>query len=180
MVNKLRLILLLLLSTAIITPKSYAQEVDSAKVLQLINVKKGKSELIFQGEKVIYKLKNDSKKNYKGYIELINEEGLVVSGKGIKLSDIEMIMSKSHRKLIRFTGGSTILMGGLLTTSGISLLILKQGISPYVGIVGLVTGIPAIIAGILPFTHTNHYSTKKGWSAHIISIPVYNEEEDLN
>ncbi len=177
--NKRLSLSFLIISYLLTIHTGFSQEqVDSVKVLQLINVKKGKSELIFHGEKVIYRVNNE-KKNYKGHIDLIDDEGIVVDGKAVKLESISMIMSKTHRKLIRFTGGSTIVLGGLLTASGVSLLALNQGISPYIGVVGLITGIPAVIAGIIPFTHTNHYSMSKGWKPHVISLPVYNEEDEL-
>lgn len=176
-----KLSILLVIFTLCSTTSSFAQEaVDSVKVLQLLNVSKGKSKLIFRGEKVIYKLKSEnSKKLHKGNIDLIDDQGIIVSGNAVKLNDIAVIMSKTHRKVIRFAGGSTVVVGGILVTSGTALMILKQGISPYIGVIGLITGIPTIIAGIATLTHSNHYSEKKGWKPEIVWVRVYKNEEDF-
>lgn len=161
--------LFLCLSFFLIGQKIQAQSLqqDSVLILRVIHEEKGKARFIYNEDKVIFKLKG-SEKVQKGWVEYISEEGILISDSLYQLADFDMLMSKTHRSKIRLRYGLTAIAGGIVTAAGVTLIAVNEGISPIVGIVGVIAGIPTIVSGIIPFFKTNHYSRKKGWNFEIL------------
>lgn len=149
-----------LFATPIAMSQKLVDDTKTLKVLVFEHLEKDKKKLVSQGGRVKYKLNSNPKTLYKGSLDDIKENSMVVDGTEVSFNDCSMIAGR--------VSSEEVLIGGILMGVGISTIIAGAATLGNITVGGTVIagGAIALITGIILITKYKRFNLNKGWEVH--------------
>lgn len=151
---------------------------DSVNLLKVYNHKKNKYILLEEGEQVAYRtVGQQTKKTRRGkLLYILDSDTLVIGTRKVAINDLDMIMSITHKKAIKAKNLGIAAAGAIALIAGGAMITLNETEPKVIGTVGIIAGFSALVSAIIPLSHSNHYSLKKGWRFKRVKTVI--EDED--
>ncbi len=142
---------------------SAQQLIDDTKAIKVLlfeNEHKDKKRMINVTARIKYKLRANQKQVYKGTLEDIKSNMMVVDGRKISFDDCSMIAGRVFNE--------EVLAGGIMSGTGLTTIIFGAALAGNIIVGGTIVGggLAVLVAGIIMVTKSKHFNLDKGWDVH--------------
>lgn len=133
----------------------------SYDVLVFEHFEKGKTYFIRKGGRIKYRLYNNPKTTYKGELQKVNRESMIIDGREIPFKDCSLIAGRV-RSPKEFQGAILLGMGAGVIPLSAALL----GVNTIAGPIVIVGGVVVLTVGIIRSMSARKFKMSKGWAAY--------------
>jgi|GEM_PF-6556826 len=130
-------------------------------VLVFEHFEKGKTYFIRKGGRIKYKLYNSPKVTYKGELQTVNKESMIVDGREIPLRDCSLIAGRV-RSPKEFKGALLLGLGAGVVPLSAAFL----GVNTIAGPIVIVGGLTALTIGLIQSMSARKFKMSKGWAVY--------------